>query len=115
MAESMSLPLMKPTKIRLAWLHTSRNQAAFFLGYTKNLGTDSPLVSADKVYGMGLDIDQLVTVNVNLSYNLSHWQFGFEYCPATALYGTNDLATGRVGQTYAVTNHRILGLMMYYF
>ena len=107
-----------PFRHSTSWVNLtygSKWKAAFFLGYTKNLGTDSPLVSADKVYGMGLDIDQLVTVNVNLSYNLSHWQFGFEYCPATALYGTNDLATGRVGQTYAVTNHRILGLMMYYF
>ncbi len=107
-----------PFRHSTSWVNLtygSKWKAAFFLGYTKNLGTDSPLVSADKVYGMGLDIDQLVTVNVNLSYNLPHWQFGFEYCPATALYGTNDLATGRVGQTYAVTNHRILGLMMYYF
>lgn len=86
-----------------------------FVGYTKNLGTGKTLVSADKVYGMGLDIDQLLTVNVGLSYNLSHWQFGFEYSPATAYYGKTNLETGRIGDTHAVTNHRIQGLMMYYF
>ena len=86
-----------------------------FVGYTKNLGTGKSLVSADKVYGMGLDIDQLITVSLNVSYNLSHWKFGFEYCPATAYYGTTDLESGRIEQTHAITNHRILGLMMYYF
>lgn len=86
-----------------------------FVGYTKNLGTGKSLVSADKVYGMGLDIDQLITVSLNVSYNLPHWKFGFEYCPATAYYGTTDLESGRIEQTHAITNHRILGLMMYYF
>lgn len=86
-----------------------------FLGYTKNLGTGESLVSPDKVYGMGLTIDQLLTANVNLSYNLPHWQIGFEYCPATAWYGTTDLKNGRIKDTHAVTNHRILGLVMYYF
>lgn len=86
-----------------------------FVGYTKNLGTGKALVSADKVYGMGLDIDQLVTVNVGLSYNLPHWQFGFEYSPATAYYGKTNLETGRIEDTHAVTNHRIEGLVMYYF
>ena len=57
-----------------------------FVGYTKNLGTGKSLVSADKVYGMGLDIDQLITVSLNVSYNLPHWKFGFEYCQATAYY-----------------------------
>lgn len=88
---------------------------SLFLGYTKNLGTDEPLVSTDKLYGMGLNIDQLFTVNVNLSYNLPHWQIGFEYCPSTAWYGTNSLTDGRVKDTHAITNHRVLGLVMYYF
>lgn len=86
-----------------------------FLGYTKNLGTGKSLVTTDKVYGMGLDIDQLFTVNINCSYNLPHWQIGLEYCPATAWYGKTDLETGRIEDTHAVTNHRILGLVMYYF
>lgn len=88
---------------------------SLFLGYTKNLGTDEPLVSTDKLYGMGLNIDQLFTVNVNLSYNLPHWQIGFEYCPSTAWYGTSSLADGQVKDTHAITNHRVLGLVMYYF
>lgn len=85
-----------------------------FLGYTKNLGTGKELVSPT-VYGTGLNIDQLVTANVNFSYNLPHWQIGFEYSPATAYYGFLNAANGKVENTHAVTNHRILGLVMYYF
>lgn len=88
---------------------------SFFAGYTKNLGTRKELVPGSTVYGMGLDIDQLLTFNVNLSYNLPHWQMGVEYSPATAWYGSIEAATGRVGQTHSVTNHRILALIMYYF
>lgn len=86
-----------------------------FVGYTKNLGTSKELIAAEPVYGMGLNIDQLLSVNVNLSYNLPHWQIGLEYSPATAWYGTNNLVTGKVENTHSVTNHRILGLVMYYF
>ena len=85
------------------------------MGYTKNLGTDDELIASKTVYGMGLNIDQLFTVNLNLSYNLPHWQIGLEYSPATAWYGTINQKSGKVGDTHAVTNHRILGLVMYYF
>ncbi len=90
-------------------------KGGLFLGYTKNLGTDDALTASKTVYGMGLNIDQLFTVNVNLSYNLPHWQFGVEYCPATAWYGTTDQQSGRVRDTHTVTNHRILGLAVYKF
>lgn len=107
-----------PFRHSTSWVnftYGSKWKPAIFVGYTKNLGTHKSLMSSDKLYGMGLDIDQLVTVNVNLSYNLPHWKFGVEYCPSTAFYGTTDLLDGRVVDTHAVTNHRILGLMMYYF
>lgn len=86
-----------------------------FIGYTKNLGTGKALADPVQVYGMGLDIDQLLAVNVNLSYNLPHWQIGLEYSPTTAWYGDAELETGRIRNTHSVTNHRILGLIMYYF
>ncbi len=86
-----------------------------FIGYTQNLGTDDPLISSDKVYGLGLTIDRLLTFNASFSYNLPHWQIGFEYCPATAWYGNICPQTGKVVNSQAVTNHRLLGLVMYYF
>lgn len=86
----------------------------FFAGYTKNLGTTEALASSVK-YGMGLDIDQLFSFNLACSYNLPHWQIGLEYMPATAWYGKTDMSNGKVIDTHSVTNHRILGLVMYYF
>lgn len=85
-----------------------------FAGYTKNLGTTESLVS-DTKYGMGLDIDQLFSANLAFSYNLPHWQIGLEYMPTTAWYGKTDKENGKVTDTHSVTNHRILGLVMYYF
>lgn len=86
----------------------------FFAGYTKNLGTSDALVSPVK-YGMGLDLDQLLSTNIAFSYNLPHWQIGLEYMPSTAWYGETDMASGKVVDTHSITNHRILGLVMYYF
>lgn len=86
----------------------------FFAGYTKNLGTTDALAS-DTKYGMGLDIDQVFSTNIAFSYNLPHWQIGLEYMPTTAWYGDTDRASGKVVNTHSVTNHRILGLVMYYF
>ncbi len=86
----------------------------FFAGYTKNMGTADALASATK-YGMGLDIDQVFSTNIAFSYNLPHWQIGMEYMPTTAWYGDTDRASGKVVNTHSVTNHRILGLVMYYF
>lgn len=86
----------------------------FFAGYTKNMGTADALASATK-YGMGLDIDQVCSTNIAFSYNLPHWQIGMEYMPTTAWYGDTDRASGKVVNTHSVTNHRILGLVMYYF
>ena len=107
-----------PFRHSTSWLNVTYGtkwKAGFFLGYSKNLGTDDALVSPDRVYGMGLDIDQLLTCNLHFSYNLPHWQLGLEYCPATAFYGETDLSSGRPRNTHAVTNHRVLGLLMYYF
>jgi len=85
-----------------------------FVGYLKNLGTSDELVSS-AVYGKGLDLDQLIMVNPGLSYNLPHWKLGVEYCLSNAHYGTLELASGKIKDTHGVTNHRILGLMVYYF
>ena len=45
----------------------------------------------------------------------AHWQIGMEYMPTTAWYGDTDKVSGKTVNTHSVTNHRILGLVMYYF
>ncbi len=101
-----------------SWINFTYGQKwkpALFIGYTKNLGTGQSLADTETLYGMGLDIDQLLITNLNLSYNLPHWQFGFEGSVGTAWYGDVNARNGRVENTHQVTNFRILGLMMYYF
>lgn len=88
---------------------------SIFAGYTKSLGTGKALASTENLYGMGLNIDQLLVFNLNLSYNLPHWQIGLEYSPATAWYGSNQPENGKVENSHSVINHRILALVMYYF
>lgn len=106
-----------PIRHSTSWVnftYGNRWKTHLFAGYTKKLGCSRALVSAEQ-YGMGLNIDQLCTFNLAFSYNLPHWQIGLEYVPATAWYGDTDLSDGRVVRTHPVTNHRILGLVMYYF
>ena len=107
-----------PFKYSTSWINITYGQKwrpGLLLGYSKSLGTSKQLVDLDKTYGLGLNLDQLFSVNASLSYNLPHWRFGFEYLPATAWYGSINPANGRVEDTHTVTNHRILGLMIYFF
>ena len=88
---------------------------SIFIGYTKNLGTSKELVAGTPTYGMGLDIDQLLTFNVSMSYLFhKHWMVGAEYSPSTAWYGTPD-KRGRVKDTHSVTNHRAYILTTFFF
>lgn len=106
-----------PMRHSTSWMNFTYGKkwkAHFFAGYTKKLGCNSPLVSSEQ-YGLGLNIDQICSFNLAFSYNLPHWQIGLEYVPTTAWYGDTDFSNGRVINTHNVTNHRILGLMMYYF
>ena len=98
----------------LSLLHEGKWRPGLFFGYLKNLGAGEALTG--ETYGLGLNVDQLFTTNVQLSYNLPHWRLGAEYSPSIAWYGDVDYADGgRVSATHSVTNHRILGVAIYYF
>lgn len=84
-----------------------------FVGYLKNLGTNDALVGS--TYGVGLDVDQLLTVNVQCTYNLPHWKIGVEYGPSTAWYGDFDPADGSIRNTHSIINQRVLGVLIYMF
>lgn len=88
-------------------------QPGLFVGYLKNLGTSKAL--AGSTYGVGLDVDQVFTTNVQLSYCLPHWKIGMEYSPSVAWYGDMNKSNGKIVNTHSVTNHRILGVVMYMF
>ncbi len=88
-------------------------QGGLFAGYTKNLGTDEPLVGS--VYGGGLQVDQLKAGGAQITYNLPNWTVGIEYLATTADYGTIDNFDGKVRDTHGVTNHRVLCTFFYRF
>ncbi len=88
---------------------------SLYVGYTKNLGSNEPLYDSSLIYGIGTDIDQLVGVNLGMTYNRPSWSVGVECATSTAWYGTIDLPTGRVYDTHDVTNLRIAANMTYIF
>lgn len=105
-----------PYRHSVTWLNIvygTKWKPGVFVGYMKNLGTGEAIT--DDMYGVGLDVDQLFTTHWQLSYNLPHWKLGIEYTPSIAWYGDRDDANGRIRSTHSVTNHRILGVLIYMF
>ena len=100
----------------MTWLNVvygKKWQPGLFVGYLKNLGAGKDIVGP--TYGVGLDVDQVFTTNLQLSYVLPHWKLGVEYSPSLAWYGDRTLADGRIRDTHSVTNHRVLGVLIYSF
>lgn len=85
-----------------------------FVGYIKNLGTADEMISST-VYGTGTNIDELWTGTFELTYNVPHWKIGAEYNYTSALYGKNDLKDGKVKDTHAVGNNRLVLSATYSF
>lgn len=110
-----------PFRHSTSWINATYGRkwkAGIYAGYSKNLGTSKEITVPHEgaaLYGKGLDIDRLIMINPSLSYNLPHWRMGVEYCLSTAHYGDTDYETGKVKNTHSVSNHRILGLLIFYF
>ena len=108
-----------PFKVSSSWISATvgkKYQGQAFLGYSKNLGTTKPLLDVENnMYGSGLNIDQLINANLGFVYTLPCWRIGLEYGCSTAYYGDQNSETGRVDNTHAVTNHRLLSTFCYYF
>ena len=85
-----------------------------FIGYIKNLGTADEMISST-VYGTGTNIDELWTGTFELTYNVPHWKIGAEYNYTSALYGKTDLKDGKVKDTHAVGNNRLVLSATYSF
>lgn len=105
-----------PYRHSMSWVNVvygKKWQPGIFVGYLKNLGTGKPITGS--TYGVGLDVDQVFATNIQLSYNLPHWKFGMEYSPSLAWYGEKEGDKGKIARTHSVTNHRVLGVMIYSF
>lgn len=105
-----------PYRHSMTWLNVvygKKWKPGIFVGYLKNLGTGKAI--AGPTYGVGLDVDQVFTTNLQLSYNLPHWKLGVEYSPSLAWYGDMNAENGKIENTHSVANHRVLGVLIYTF
>lgn len=106
-----------PIRFSSSWLNVVYGQKwkpGVFVGYAKNLGTSDALVS-DKLYGTGTNLDQLMTAGAELTYNVPHWKFGLEYTLSSAWYGSLKQSNGKITDTHAVCNNRIVAVAMFMF
>lgn len=107
-----------PIRVSSTWINAVYGQKwkpGIFVGYAKNLGTSDELEVGSKLYGTGTDLDQLVTAGAELTYNVSNWKFGLEYTLSTAWYGSIKHTSGKVIDTHAVCNNRIVAVAMFQF
>ncbi len=61
------------------------------------------------------NLDQLVTAGAELTYNVPHWKFGLEYTLSSAWYGSLNTSSGKIKDTHAVCNNRIVAVAMFMF
>lgn len=107
-----------PITVSSTWVNAVYGQKwkpGIFVGYAKNLGTSNKLQAGSKLYGTGTNLDQLVTAGAELSYNVSNWKFGLEYTLSTAWYGSVEHSNGKIVDTHAVCNNRIVAVAMFQF
>ena len=50
-----------------------------------------------------------------LTYNVPHWKFGLEYTLSSAWYGSLNTSNGKIQDTHAVCNNRIVAVAMFMF
>lgn len=105
-----------PFRHSMSWVNFTYGkkwQPGLFVGYLKNLGTGKEITGA--TYGTGTNVDQVLNLSGQLTYNLPHWKIGVEFTPCWAWYGNLNKANGHVEDTHSVANYRILGVMMFTF
>lgn len=106
-----------PIRFSSSWLNVVYGQKwkpGIFVGYAKNLGTSDELAS-EQLYGTGTNLAQLVTAGAELTYNVPHWKFGLEYTLSSAWYGSLNKTNGKIIDTHAVCNNRIVAVAMFMF
>ena len=106
-----------PFRNSITWLNIvygKKWKPGIFLGYIKNLGTESDMILGENVYGTGTNIDKLMNGTFELTYNVPHWKIGVEYTYTAAWYGKNK-QDGKVADTHRVGNNRLVLSATYSF
>ena len=104
-----------PNRNSSSWLNIAYGKKwkpAVFFGYMKNLGTSDEVT---KMYGTGINVDQLVSASAELTYNVPHWKLGVEYNFSSAWYGSLDKSDGTITDTHSVSNNRLVATALFMF
>ena len=95
--------------------------AGLLLGYGGNLGTSDALVDVDgggeKIAGLFATLQDMSRIAPSLTLNVSSFRICAEYEITSASYGKGnfDLSDGLYDDSFGITNHRMLLMMMYFF
>lgn len=104
-----------PNRNSSSWLNVVYGKTwkpGLFFGYMKNLGTSDEVST---MYGTGTNVDQIVNATAELTYNVPHWKFGFEYSYCTAWYGSLNKSNGKIVDTHSVNNNRLVATAIFMF
>ena len=104
-----------PNRNSSSWINVvygNKWKAGVFMGYMKNLGTND---AVSKMYGTGVDVDQLFTGSAEFTYNIPHWKIGIEYNYTSAWYGDLNNKNGKIINTNSVHNNRIVATAIFTF
>lgn len=104
-----------PNRNSSSWINVvygNKWKAGVFMGYMKNLGTND---AVSKMYGTGVDVDQLFTGSAEITYNIPHWKIGIEYNYTSAWYGDLNNKNGKIINTNSVHNNRIVATAIFTF
>lgn len=107
-----------PFKNLSSWLNITYGKeyrGGIFLGHSKSMGTVKEKIRPNLCYGQGINIDKLLYASAEFSYNTSILTLGLEYSLSSAHYGDISSRNGKITNTHAVNNHRVLGLITYFF
>ena len=78
----------------------------------KNLGTSKDVST---LYGIGTNVDRIMSGTAELTYNLTNWKFGCEYNYTSAWYGKLNHSNGKIIDTHSVGNNRVVLTGMFMF
>lgn len=104
-----------PIRNSASWINVVYGKTwrpGLFFGYMKNLGTSKDVST---LYGIGTNVDRIMSGTAELTYNLPNWKFGCEYNYTSAWYGKLNHSNGKIIDTHSVGNNRVVLTGMFMF